>query len=167
MILRNILACILTAITVLILLFYLFYKWPVLLNYKLEKYGVPTVDSYEKFIAYSSGGFFSQWMFAAIKVNDNQMNKYKKKIVQDGSVHYKIGNDGIKILTLEEDYKIIKYEFSEYRIKQRVNGKYLEWWDIDKITVGDLYENELPDECRYKIYFSPKQGIIYIYWARS
>lgn len=160
-------ACILTAITVLILLFYLFYKWPVLLNYKLEKYGIPTVDSYEKFIAYSSGGFFSKWMFAAIKVNNNQMNNYKNKIFNDGAVHNKIGNNEIKILSKDDMIKVNSYDYRKIRFKQEVNGKYLEWWDIDKITAGDLYEKELSDECRYKIYFSPQQGKIYIYWSYS
>ena len=132
----------------------------------LAKRKIPQLRNYEKIYGISKGGLFSNWLLISAKLDQDNFNRYSNEIKSDCDKSLKIPNEAI-ILTSEENNSDKIDGKRELFFKQKVSGKYLDWWDTDKVRNGVVYVKNQGNACRYEILFDNETLNVYIYWSYS
>jgi hypothetical protein len=134
-----------------------------------KKRSIPVVDGHYSVIGRESGSFFAAWFFAALKMNDLDFDGYRQKIEFDASEGFSVGTEVVVVTNVPGNQEDEEFWQKGVRVlfKRKLNGKYIDWWNTDKVGSGWVYKKRLPDACGYWVMFDDTQKIVYVYWHYS
>lgn len=111
------------------------------------------------------GGSFAQYLFVRLELDKDSLKKYRQDLPAGRPLN---APSGIRVVKDDlSDSEMMKLIDEKIRFKHVVNGGYLPWWEIDRITYGTHHEKELANACRYEIYIDDDNSVVYIYWHHS
>lgn len=140
------------------------------INAGLRERGIPELSGLEKSLGHEEGGLFAAWLFVAVEANDQQFEQYRERLLAEGGEHFELGDNPNQVkVVATETFDDTKLGNPPPRIfqKQRLNGSYLPWWNIEQVKEGEFFEKSLPKACWYRVILDRTNKIIYIYWCYS
>ncbi len=135
--------------------------------------GIPSIPSDAKVIKLYMGGVFTKQLFLVVSLRHSDLLVYESRLSGESLRSFRLDEDSPQAHIIASDAPSSQLLMSfierniEVSFKDKLNGVYPPWWDIEKIRRGTLYEKDSPDSSKYRIYTDHDRNLLYIVWNKS